>query len=118
MERGQFAQWTECVGGTGYGNHWIVSVVCIFASLSTCDTRSQFFLNLMRIGLAYFGWVSFRTEYPTSFFLTTEIDMIIPDLDCGYEGMMVGISFYFRAGVIISVWQSSVEEGRESDWNS
>lgn len=51
-------------------------------------------------------------------FLTTEIDMIIPDLDCGYEGMMVGISFYFRAGVIISVWQSIVEEGRESDWNS
>lgn len=33
-------------------------------------------------------------------FLTTEIDMIIPDLDCGYEGMMVGISFYFRAGVL------------------
>ena len=36
----------------------------------------------------------------------TEIDMIIPDLDCGYEGMMVGISFSFRAGVIISFWKS------------
>jgi hypothetical protein len=50
----------------------------------------------MRIGLACFLLGSLPEGRPRVSFLTTEIDMIIPDLDCGgYEGMRVGFSFSF-----------------------
>jgi hypothetical protein len=50
-------------------------------------------------------------EYPQSL-LMTEIDMIIPDLDCGYEGMMVGISFSLGQGLSYH-FGSQVWKGKE-----
>ena len=90
---------------------------CIFASLSKCDKRSQF----PEPDANWFGlfWLDLLPDgVPHVFFLTTEIDMIIPDLDCGYEGMMVGISFYFRAGGYHISLAVKCGRGRESDWNS
>jgi hypothetical protein len=85
-------------------------------SPSTCDRRSHFTLPLRDANSFGLFWLGSLPDGRTPrLILTTEIDMIIPDLDCGYVGMRVGICFSFGVGVSQHGGKFKAGRGGKSD---